>query len=310
MTNLAATKAGRLTYVERVNRAIDLMLSRPDEPPRLERLARVAGLSPFHFHRVFQAMVGETPADFSKRVRLERALGIMAFGGRRTLTDIALACGFGSSSDFSRAFKQRYGVPPRVFDVEAWRAAHGEQIPGLAAARVERPPGRENPDGFRVRIRDLPVRWVAYIRVARPYQGDGVVRAAERLVDWAERRRWAGGQWLGYQWENPEITRLEDCRYCVGVEVPGGREAPFAPRGEVGLYRFDPMTVAEVPMDGPIEMEIRLLTWLYGSWLPRSGYVPADQPCFEVWRGRPFAHGTERFTLAAHLPLRPRRARA
>ena len=64
------------------------------------------------------------------------------------------------------------------------------------------------------------------------------------------------------------------------------------------------MLVAEVEMKGDIDLEIRLFQWLYGSWLPRSKYVPADQPCFEVWKGRPFECGLKYFDLAIHLPIK------
>lgn len=75
-------------------------------------------------------------------------------------------------------------------------------------------------------------------------------------------------------------------------------------RGEVGRYRFPPMPVAEVAVCGGLDLELRVLQWLYGTWLPRSGVVPDDLPGFEAWRGRPFAHETEYFELAAQLPIR------
>ena len=118
---------------------------------------------------------------------------------------------------------------------------------------------------------------MAYIRVARPYQGDAVFRANQRLIAWAERQGFADGQWLGYQWDNPEITSLEDCRYHVAVEAE-----QFAARGEVGRFKFPPMVVAEVAIRGGIELELRALQWLYGAWLPRSGFVPDDHPGFEA----------------------------
>lgn len=305
-TRRAATDS---TYLERVNLAIDHILVNLHEPVRLGAIAKVAMLSPYHFHRVFQAIVGETPADFSKRLRLEKAIGLMAFGKRRSLTEIALDCGFGSSSDFSRAFRQRYGVPPRAFDVEVWRRTHGEDLRSIVEreaekARLAKMPDRENPDGFRVRLRELPERWVAYIRVDDPYQGDAVVRATQRLMAWAERHGFADRQWLGYQWENPEITELSACRYFAAVEVPG-RDA-VRPKGEIGRHRFPPMLVAQVDLDGGIDLELRALQWLYGVWLPRSRYVPDDQPCFEAWVGKPFAHGMTRFVLGAQLPVRAR----
>ena len=116
------------TYVERINRAIDHVVNHLQEPLRLRDLSRAAMLSPFHFHRVFQALVGPTPAEFVKRLRLERALGLMARSRAPSLTAIALACGFSSSSDFSRCFKQRFKVPPSAFDLKAWREARGRAI--------------------------------------------------------------------------------------------------------------------------------------------------------------------------------------
>jgi AraC family transcriptional regulator len=292
------------TYLQRVNLAIDHIVGHLAEPLRLRDLSRVALLSPFHFHRVFQALVGATPADFVRRLRLEKALTHMSLPRAPSLTTIALGCGFSSSSDFSRCFKRRFGVSPSAFDLKAWRQAHADDLEALVGQaatlpHIDRLPPRNNPDSFRVKIRDLPSRTVAYIRVDRPYQGDGVIKAVRRLMSWAERNGLADGQWLGYQWDNPEITSLEDCRYYVAVEA--GR---FNPRGEVGRYTFPPMTVAQVALRGGIDLELRALQWLYGSWLPRSGYVPDDQPGFEAWIGRPFAHGTEYFEIFVQLPIR------
>jgi len=73
--------------IERVNRAIDHVLGHLHRPIRLEEVARVAGVSPFHFHRVFRALAGETLGEFVKRLRLERALYLMSHAPRRPLKD-------------------------------------------------------------------------------------------------------------------------------------------------------------------------------------------------------------------------------
>lgn len=290
--------------MERINRAIDHIVTHLEEPVRLNDLARVARISPFHFHRVFQALVGETPADFVKRLRLDKALGLMNRKPVMSLTSIALRCGFSSSSDFTRSFKQRFGVAPSAFDIGGWRTARGNELNRIVEqdspnGQLKRLPSRLNPEKFKVRIRDLSARTVAYIRVSRPYQSNAVVKAADRLINWAELRGYSNGQWLGYQWENPEITPLEDCRYHIAVEAEG-----FTARGEVGQFKFPPMIVAEVEIRGGIDLEIRALQWLYGSWLPRSGFVLDDHPCFEAWIGRPFGHGTEYFEIRLQLPIR------
>jgi AraC family transcriptional regulator len=293
-----------LAYVERVNLAIDHVVSHLEEPLRLEDVSRAALLSPFHFHRVFQALVGVTLAEFVKRLRLEKALFMMARARRPSLTTIALSCGFSSASDFSRCFRQRFGVPPSAFDMNGWRDARRSELeattPGTAERlHLDKLPARHNPDAFRVRVRDLPARTVAYIRVRNPYGGNAVTKAAERLINWAEHHALADGQWFGYQWDNPEIAHLEDCQYHVAVEAER-----FTPKGEIGRFRFPPMVVAQVEVRGGLDLELRALQWLFGTWLPRSGYVPDDHPCFEAWVGRPFAHGTEYFELHAQLPVR------
>ncbi len=294
--------------MERVNRGIDFILQNLDQSLKLEVIAKVAGFSPFHFHRVFQSLVGESLNAFVKRLRLERAVALLsqrasATKRRQSLTDIAFACGFGSSSDFSRCFRERYGTPPSQFDADAFRSKRREEWQTAITKPENRhqldklTPG-ENPDGFEVRLRHLPPRTVAYIRVADSYREGAVPRATERLMQWAEARGLADGQWLGYMWDNPEIVAHEKCRYDVGLEVPN-----VTPNGEIGRIEFPAMQVAEVEIRGSIELELRALDWLFGTWLPSSGFLPANHPCFEAWIGKPFAHGMEHFEILAQIPV-------
>ncbi|MEZ4451419.1 MAG: AraC family transcriptional regulator [Nannocystaceae bacterium] len=281
-------------YLNRVNRAIDHVTRNLAAPLRLEEVAKVAAFSPFHFHRIFRAMIGETLHDFVKRTRLERALYLMSHG-RRSLTEIALDVGFKSSSDFSRSFKARFGASPRAFDLEAWRQRGRESLAPTMS------PVAPLTEAFEVRVRDLPARRVAYLRVLRPFEPGRAAQAAARLIAWARARGLAGGQWLGYQWEEPELVPLERCRYDVGLEVPEG-----APLGvEVSEQRFPAMKVVELALQGSVELEQRALDWLYGAWLPQSGFVPDHQPAFEAWDGEPFAHGESYFELRLQLAIVP-----
>jgi len=292
-------------YVEQVNRAIDRIVSDLAAPLRLDDVCKAAGFSPFHFHRVFKALLGETLNQFVKRQRLERALFLMSHASQRSLTDVALECGFSSSSDFSRSFKHHYGLAPSAFDLEAFRNVRQQELERvlsgqLGSHRITTVPAGHNPDGFTATLRYLPARRVAYIRVFDPYR-DGVVQAAcERLLAWAIERGLADGQWLGYMWDEPEIVALADCRYDAALVVDD-----FEPGGEIGRFDFPPMCVAEVIVRGDLALEARAIDWLYKTWLPRSGYVPDHQPAFEAWIGRPYAHGSEHFEIACQLPVRP-----
>src|SRR5258707_2156709 len=102
------TKPSGQVYAERIHRVLDYITEHLDEPLPLARLARVAHFSPFHFHRLFKTLVGESVHALTRRLRLEKAVFLMKHAPRTTLTTVALRCGFASSSDFSRAFKQAY----------------------------------------------------------------------------------------------------------------------------------------------------------------------------------------------------------
>ena len=292
MANLAKDPAAH--YIARVNRAIDHVTHNLDASLALDDVARVACFSPHHFHRIFKTLTGETLATFVKRLRLERAVYLLSHRDGGRLTDIALACGFSSSADFSRSFRARYGVAPRDFDVQAFR---GDRRDDMLAPL----PAGENPDGFIVTRRDLPARTVAYIRVTRPYEEGRATGAVDRLLAWADARGLSDGQWLGYQWDDPEIVALDQCRYDVGVEVP--RETPVG--GEVGRVELPAMHVAEIDITGGIDLEQRAIDWLYRTWLPSSGFAPDHQPAFEAWNGRPFALGQTRFSLRVQLAIVP-----
>jgi AraC family transcriptional regulator len=297
-----------LDYVDRVNRAIDYILRNLDQSLKLDVVANAAGFSPFHFHRIFRSLLGEPLNEFVKRLRLERAIALMsrknwATRKQQTLTDIAFACGFASSADFSRCFKQRYGVPPSLFDVDTFRANQRERWQDAVADPLHRhlldrlEPGT-NPDNFKVQLRQLAPRVVAYIRVNDSFREGAVMNAADRLMQWADAKGLGQGQWLGYMWDDPEIVPHEKCRYDVGLEVPD-----VVASGEIGRIEFPAMLVAELEIRGAIDLEMRALDWLYASWLPSSGYVPTDQPGFEAWIGRPFAQGLSHFEIRLQLPV-------
>jgi AraC-like DNA-binding protein len=88
----------------------------------LDTAAREAGLSPYHFLRVFAAALRVTPHQYLVRARLRRAAGLLADDGR-SITDIAFDVGFGDVSNFVRTFGRAAGVSPRAFR----RAARGDR---------------------------------------------------------------------------------------------------------------------------------------------------------------------------------------
>jgi AraC family transcriptional regulator len=77
-------------------------------------LAATAFYSRTQFHRVFRALIDETPAAMRRRLLTERAAWELTRTGR-SVTDIALDAGYGSLEAFSRAFHRAFGVSPSLF---------------------------------------------------------------------------------------------------------------------------------------------------------------------------------------------------
>ena len=104
-----------------------------DQDVSLAALAHQAGLSVFHLHRVFSAAAGETPKQFTLRLRLGRAAAMLLTSDDSVL-DIALDCGFQSHEAFCRAFRKRFGMTPSHYRARGF--ADGSGTPHEALQRV------------------------------------------------------------------------------------------------------------------------------------------------------------------------------
>jgi AraC family transcriptional regulator len=101
----------RAELYRRLLRGRDVLLSSSESRLKLKEVARQACLSPYHFHRSFRAVFGETPHRYLVRHRLSRAAGLL---GRhdRSVTEVCMECGFESPSAFSAAFRAHFGIAP------------------------------------------------------------------------------------------------------------------------------------------------------------------------------------------------------
>ena len=100
--------------VARVTRSVRVIEAQPATDLTLVRLAREAGLSPFHYLRTFESLTGVTPHQYLLRARLRAAATRLVTEPAKIL-DVALDAGFGDVSNFNRAFRAEFGVNPTVY---------------------------------------------------------------------------------------------------------------------------------------------------------------------------------------------------
>lgn len=110
----AVPPAERQELGRRIARTIDYVVAHSDRTLTLAELAKVCGVSRFHFLRVFRDAVGSTPSRFLTGVRIERAKALLR-RTERSVTEIALEVGFSEQSAFTRAFRRQVGASPVGF---------------------------------------------------------------------------------------------------------------------------------------------------------------------------------------------------
>ncbi|WP_243439727.1 AraC family transcriptional regulator [Fundidesulfovibrio soli] len=272
-----------------------------DAPLSLDVLAGVAGFSPFHFHRIFLGLTGETVGAHIRRLRLTRAAHRLEFGSV-SVTEIALEAGYEAPEAFTRAFKAQYGEAPsrfREFSRERRKERVGQFFP-FPEDFIRQQTGGETMDVSI--IRKEPQR-VACIRAVGPYM-DSSRQAWERMVAWAGPRGLFGPQtrFIGVGHDDPGATAPELLRYdacvSVGPEVEGDDEA-FVTELPGGEY-------ATVVHKGPYEGLEKTYMWLYGVWLPQSGRVSAGRPGYEVYLNTPERTPPEELLTEINVPLEPK----
>lgn len=105
----------KIEYRSRINRVMDYIDAHLEQPLELKDIAAIANFSPYHFHRIFTFLIGETPIDYIQRLRVEKATWKLQNEPSLSITEIAYNCGFGSVSLFSRTFKKYLGITPTQF---------------------------------------------------------------------------------------------------------------------------------------------------------------------------------------------------
>lgn len=327
--NSQPSNASRREYLARIHRVMDYIEAHLGEPLALEQLAGVACFSPFHFHRVFTAVAGETLYQFILRLRLERAASQLLQQREKSVTEVALDCGFGSSAAFARAFRGAFGV-----SASTWRDQDGKirQTPGKTCQDPAPPEGyhrdpaaamvADGGSSWRdvmttpthavpavkaaesVRIEVLEPTTVAYVRHVGPYAGDAALfgRLFGRLFQWAGPRGLVGPQAksLTIYHDNPEITQEDKLRISVCLTVP----PETRPDGEIGVMtiaagKYAVATFTLAPSEyGPA------WNWLMGVWFPSSGYQPDDRQCFEVYLNDPSQHPEGKHVVEIWEPVK------
>jgi AraC family transcriptional regulator len=282
------------SYEARLARVVTYIHDHLDDELDLNRLAEIACLSPYHWHRIYHAFCGETAAATVRRLRLHRAANELVRGAL-PIDGIAERAGYGSVQAFSRAFQASYRVPPAQFRSEGGGASY------VAPSRDDISLGVTAMHQVEIRTQD------AFTVAAVDHRGSymNISRAFEMLYHWLAMRNLIDprARMVGVYFDDPAAVAEDELRSMACAELFTPDAVKFEPpvkRFEIAGGEFAVLTHV-----GPYAQLCFAYQWLYGEWLPASGRETGDAPVFEVYINNPRDTKPAELVTEIWLQVRP-----
>lgn len=291
-----------MDYVVCIQRTLDYIEGNLHEQISLEKLAEVACFSPFHYHRVFQVMVGESVMDYVRKRRLTVAAERLFYTDEKVIS-IAVDVGFQYQESFNRAFKKYYSVSPKQY-------RNAKRISGplrgkaclnttlLLGGNTMEPKLVTKPAfhfiGYELKTKnedgqnnkDIPEFWQQYMKNKLGCKIPNPIRENEEL-----------GICTDF---NPETGEFV---YMIGMEVKEGEQA-----SDGMVYRSFPAleyAVFTTPKSDESSFTASIQTtwnYIFTEWFPQSNYEHDGSVEFELYDER--CYGAEDKEMDIYIPIK------
>jgi AraC family transcriptional regulator len=275
---VSSRRRSEAEYARRTNAVVDFIDQHLDQKLELADLAEVAHFSPFHFHRLFHALVGEALGDYIRRRRVEVAATRLLAQLRVPVLDIALGVGFGSAEAFARAFKSRFGCSP-----SEWRKSKPGQTVGNPDQTLSLTKDKHGGSAYlettmsKVKIVERQPTHVAYLRHLGAYGPTIGAFWMSAVAPWMDTNNLLGRERFGISLDDPAVTQPSQCRYDACVQSPEGEMLS----GDPGRKIIPGGRYASMSFEGTGAQIGAAWESLLRDWLPRSGLQLDARPFFE-----------------------------
>ncbi len=290
-------------YKHRINLVIDYVNVNLDKSFSLEELAGIAYFSPYHFHRIFLAVTGESVNFFTNRLRLEKAARLLKLSNH-SISGVAMACGFSSPATFSRSFKQYFEISPSNYK-------RGAKIENSKIRKELFPfeeylvpmSEEELQAAFPVTIKEFPERRVAYIRVVDAYREGVVAEAFDQMIAWAKQKKiYEQGTIFGMSLDDPMTTPKDKYRYEVCLTIPEKLQVESPANIETMI--MPKCKYATTVVSGDLSIVATGTNYLFNNWLINSSYEPEHQHGLELFLDKNNVCNWEHFDIELCIPIK------
>lgn len=289
-----------LSYRRRINGVVAHVNAHLDGDLDSAVLAGVAAMSRFHFHRIFAAMTGVTPAAYVQRVRLAAAVEALRTTGE-PVSRIALDCGFESGAALAKALRREYGVSP-----SGARTALVDPRIGLGTAALHATPHRRK-TMLQPTVQDLPAQRLL-CATERGASNNDMTAAAQRAFG----RLFPAAEKLGVAERSTGCLAIcpdemkspddPDMRMIAALSFDGpepdlshtpGIECQTLPAGRWAVFRHV----------GPYSTLWQTWVAIYRDWVPRAPLALRDAAPFELYVNDASKEPPEKLITDIHVPV-------
>ncbi len=294
----------RADYRNRLNRVFEFIDENLDSNLSLKEVAKVAFFSPYHFHRIFKQLTGETLNEFITRRRIERSVSDILHRNV-SISEIAHAYGFSDNSAYTKAFKKYYGISPSEFKrqnpnkftkIRELKSKIGQNYPSLDAyVRIIDNLKTWIDMNSNIEIRQIPEQNYVYITCIGPNELPG---AFQKLLAWAIPNGLLanGAKLMTVYQDSLKITEEAKARFRACLQVGHQPECEFEsatiPSGTYIVGKF------EIPLE---EFE-KAWTGLY-VWMDNNGYARRAGDSFEVYHNNFNDHPDKKAIVDLYIPI-------
>ena len=275
-------------YQQRIDKALTYIDAHLNETPELDKLAKIANLSKFHFHRIMKAYLNETLGSYINRIRLETAVKLLRYSAQ-PINEIAYRVGYHTPSAFTKGFKKLFGVSPTYI------RKHKNLIIEPATQNVK--------NDFQLvetvkRIKDIQV----IFQQSKGKIGDNTTKAnwdtlfataqKHQIINWESK-------FYGINWDDPEITSNEKVRYdaCISIQNNTKVATEFSSKTILGgkylcfLYKGDYQNLSLV------------YNYIFRDWIIKRDYNLREEPIFEQYINNKALTPTEDLLTEIFIPI-------
>jgi AraC family transcriptional regulator len=299
----------RKEHVARINNAILYIENNLSKKLMLNDIAKEACFSPFHFHRIFSLVVGETVHNFITRKRIEKAASFLVNQNEIPITEISEKLGFTSLSSFSRAFKRFYGISPNDFKElspnKFSKICKTESKKGQVLVSFEQYICNINNSlkwfhmNANVAIKNVEELQIAYI--SHIGEMDKIGEVFLRLIKWATPKGLMSQdnlRLLTMYHDSPKITSPDNIRSSIAIVL----NSKVTVEGEVSLKSINPgkCIVSRFEIT-PNEFQ---QAWESSFvWMSENGYRKGEKDPFEIYYNNAQEHPENKFIVDLCIPI-------